>query len=108
MVCRELGFRGEGATATLQSTFGRSLGSSFAMDDVACTGNEARLSDCRHSTSHNCGVAEIAGVRCSPIYQGNAVSFANSRMNEHNLQNENPTWFICQSQDEVTVTSVEN
>merc|ERR1711962_1547749 len=36
-------------------------------DDVACTGNEETLWDCEHSTGHNCGVGEGAGVVCGNI-----------------------------------------
>ena len=35
------------------------------MDDVACTGSEARLRDCSHNTTDNCGGGEGAGVVCS-------------------------------------------
>ena len=38
------------------------------LDNLACTGTEARLVDCGHSSFgvHNCGHAEDAGVRCIP------------------------------------------
>ena len=36
----------------------------FAMDDVRCSGGEARLEDCDHKTEDNCGGSEGAGVVC--------------------------------------------
>ena len=35
------------------------------MDDVQCTGSELYLTRCTHTTNHNCGHSEDAGVRCS-------------------------------------------
>ena len=35
------------------------------MDDVYCTGTESTLISCRHTTNHNCGHYEDAGVRCT-------------------------------------------
>ena len=34
------------------------------MDDVGCTGSEATLFSCTHTTSHSCTHAEDAGVQC--------------------------------------------
>ena len=34
------------------------------MDNVACVGNESRLDDCPHSSTHNCYHFEDAGVIC--------------------------------------------
>ena len=34
------------------------------MDDVGCTGSEASLFSCTHTTSHSCTHAEDAGVQC--------------------------------------------
>ena len=50
--------------ATMKSHFGR-VSSTFKMDDVRCTGNEASLLDCRHNTVDDCGPDEGAGVICS-------------------------------------------
>ena len=36
------------------------------MNDVACTGSEASLFSCSHTTNHNCGHHEDAGVQCVP------------------------------------------
>ena len=35
------------------------------MDDVGCTGLELFLTNCSHTTNHDCGHSEDAGVRCS-------------------------------------------
>ena len=45
--------------------FGQGTGD-IAMDDVQCVGNETALTLCPHTTDHNCGHFEDAGVRCSP------------------------------------------
>ncbi|XP_011408442.2 PREDICTED: deleted in malignant brain tumors 1 protein-like, partial [Amphimedon queenslandica] len=62
VVCRQLGY-GSG-TALTDAYFGQGTGSIF-MDDVACTGYELFLTNCSHTTSHNCRHSEDAGVRCS-------------------------------------------
>ncbi|XP_019850025.1 PREDICTED: deleted in malignant brain tumors 1 protein-like isoform X9 [Amphimedon queenslandica] len=62
VVCRQLGY-GSG-TALTDAYFGQGTGGIF-MDDVACTGYELFLTNCSHTTSHNCGHHEDAGVRCS-------------------------------------------
>lgn len=36
----------------------------IAMDDVSCTGNEADLTQCSYTASHNCGHTEDVGVVC--------------------------------------------
>ena len=35
------------------------------MDDVACDGTEQFLTNCTHTSNHNCGHSEDAGVTCS-------------------------------------------
>ena len=60
--CRMLGY--QYAQATVQSQFG-SVPSTFAMDNVQCTGNETSLLDCPHLTVDDCGSHEGAGVICS-------------------------------------------
>lgn len=45
--------------------FGEGSGNIF-LDEILCTGDEERLSDCHHEAgnSHDCTHAEDAGVRC--------------------------------------------
>ena len=62
VVCRQLGF--DDGTTTVRSEFGL-VPDVFAMDNVRCTGSEARLQDCTYSLTANCGGWEGAGVRCS-------------------------------------------
>ena len=35
------------------------------MDDVHCTGTESTLTSCTHTTNHDCGHSEDAGVICA-------------------------------------------
>ncbi|XP_078579964.1 neurotrypsin-like isoform X3 [Branchiostoma floridae x Branchiostoma japonicum] len=66
VVCRQLGFPRGSLKATNRSAFG-SGGLEFMLDDVACTGEEGSLSDCRHNGwgEHNCRENEAAGVICA-------------------------------------------
>ena len=54
-----------GAIAHMQAAFGQGTGP-IHMDNVACSGTEQRLVDCRHTAGihHNCFHAEDAGVTC--------------------------------------------
>ncbi|XP_019857993.1 PREDICTED: uncharacterized protein LOC109586260 [Amphimedon queenslandica] len=62
VVCRQLGY-GSG-TAFGSAYFGQGSGS-ILMDDVQCVGSESYLTNCTHTTNHNCGHYEDAGVRCA-------------------------------------------
>ena len=46
------------------SNFGSPGTGPILMDDVYCLGTETRLLDCQHTTRHNCGHYEDAGVTC--------------------------------------------
>ena len=37
----------------------------IGVDDVECVGSESNLMDCNHTTDHNCGHFEDAGVTCA-------------------------------------------
>ena len=56
-----------GAQAVSFAAYGQGTGP-ILLDDVACTGTEARLIECRASpiTIHNCVHFEDASVRCQP------------------------------------------
>uniref|UniRef100_A0A1X7VUU2 SRCR domain-containing protein n=1 Tax=Amphimedon queenslandica TaxID=400682 RepID=A0A1X7VUU2_AMPQE len=67
VVCRQLGW-GTSGTALLNAYFGQGDGSingSVVIDHVDCIGSESYLTNCTHTTEHNCNDKEVAGVRCS-------------------------------------------
>jgi len=65
VVCRQLGFPGV-REATVESTYGP-VSPHFAMDQVACFGNETSLSSCYHSEREDCFDNEGAGVICAQV-----------------------------------------
>ena len=66
-VCQQLGY----ANGTFVSTYD-APSSTFALDDVNCTGTERRIADCPHLPwgSHNCSASEGAGFRCATHQEG--------------------------------------
>ncbi|XP_038565808.1 putative DMBT1-like protein [Micropterus salmoides] len=67
VVCRELGC-GAALNATQSAHFGQGTGQIW-LDEVACSGSERSLTECRHGGfgSHDCNHGEDAGVVCSGI-----------------------------------------
>ncbi|XP_066304382.1 fibrinogen C domain-containing protein 1-A-like [Branchiostoma lanceolatum] len=64
VVCRQLGYR-YARPVSSQRSFGRG-GGHIWMDQVACTGNESRLTECPHNGwgDHDCAHDEDASVSC--------------------------------------------
>ena len=63
VVCHQLGLGGA-IVATKKSFFGLA-DQDYALDNVECSGTEDTISDCEHSSTHNCQNNEAAGVICS-------------------------------------------
>ncbi len=65
VVCRQLGFPSAGAEARSRAAFGEGV-DPILLDNLACTGAEARLADCPSNGwgQHNCLHSEDAGVVC--------------------------------------------
>ena len=57
------------ATPITRAGYGRGTGP-VLLDNVACTGRESRLIDCRANPigSHNCDHGEDSGVICAPLF----------------------------------------
>lgn len=65
VVCRQLGFSRLASSAYTGARHGQGTGPIW-MDDVACSGNESQIYDCRQRGwgNHDCTHSKDAGVRC--------------------------------------------
>ena len=65
VICNELGFSGVEKFVDV-SVFGSGSGTVW-LDDLQCTGNEDKLSDCTsdYYGSHNCLIPKDVGLMCS-------------------------------------------
>ena len=72
VVCRQLGYS-RATSANEKAAFGEGSGPIY-YDEVACTGTEARLTDCDHRGigNHDCAHYEDAGVVCDTQGQLNS------------------------------------
>ena len=61
-------------SARRSAFFGRGSGPIF-MDNVRCNGTEQFLTNCTHSTNHNCGYYKDAGVICTCKYNNMCTHF---------------------------------
>ena len=67
-------------TARGNAFFGAGTGL-IALDDVQCNGSELFLTNCMHTTNHNCGHSEDAGVSCDCKCSVLRYSFTRLRSN---------------------------
>ena len=65
------------AESRSRAAFGRGRGRIF-LDDVSCTGEESRLTECRNIGIgvHNCGHSEDAGVVCAGMFSDLEINYS--------------------------------
>ncbi|XP_023931764.1 deleted in malignant brain tumors 1 protein-like [Lingula anatina] len=65
VVCRMLGYNPSNSISFSGAQFGQGTGS-ILMDNVACSGSETSIKDCKHRGwgTHSCDHSKDAGVRC--------------------------------------------
>ncbi|XP_030839945.1 deleted in malignant brain tumors 1 protein-like isoform X2 [Strongylocentrotus purpuratus] len=71
VVCRQLGYSGNVGVARSGAAYGRGSEPIY-LDDIDCSGNESRLTDCsnRGWGNHNCDHFKDAGVYCGDEMEG--------------------------------------
>ncbi|XP_071265026.1 uncharacterized protein [Salvelinus alpinus] len=65
VVCKQLGC-GSAMSSTGSARFGQGT-EQIWMDNIKCSGNENTLTQCSHTTTHDCKHSEDAGVVCSGL-----------------------------------------
>ncbi|CAI5679449.1 unnamed protein product [Oreochromis niloticus] len=95
VVCRQLGC-GRVFSAPTNARFGPGNGPIW-LDDVACTGNESKLSECPHRGfgSHDCGHSEDAGVVCEAASSVRLVNGQNRCSGRVEIFNDGQWGTVC-------------
>uniref|UniRef100_A0A668VSH4 SRCR domain-containing protein n=1 Tax=Oreochromis aureus TaxID=47969 RepID=A0A668VSH4_OREAU len=95
VVCRQLGC-GRVFSAPTNARFGPGNGPIW-LDDVACTGSESKLSECRHEGfgSHNCAHSEDAGVVCEAASSVRLVNGQNRCSGRVEVFNDGQWGTVC-------------
>ncbi|XP_042077558.1 deleted in malignant brain tumors 1 protein [Haplochromis burtoni] len=95
VVCRQLGC-GRVFSAPTNAQFGQGSGPIW-LDDVACSGNESKLSECQHRGfgSHNCGHSEDAGVVCEAASSVRLVNGENRCSGRVEVFNDGQWGTVC-------------
>ena len=83
VACRQLGYP-HALEASGSSRFGPGTGP-IHVDDIACTGTEQSLFECRFSSTHNCAHVEDAGVVCNQ--EGKSTLPIDNNNNKNNNNN---------------------
>ncbi|XP_041479392.1 deleted in malignant brain tumors 1 protein-like [Lytechinus variegatus] len=98
VVCRQLGYRTDGAAATTTASFGQGSGTIY-LDDVECSGIEDRVEDCSRNGwgVHDCFHYEDAGVVCSVPREGDVRLTGGATTNKGRVEiYTNSQWgFVC-------------
>ncbi|KAL3996061.1 deleted in malignant brain tumors 1 protein [Sarotherodon galilaeus] len=95
VVCRQLGC-GRVFSAPTNARFGQGSGPIW-LDDVACIGNESKLSECPHRGFglHNCGHSEDAGVVCEAASSVRLVNGQNRCSGRVEVFNDGQWGTVC-------------
>ena len=82
VVCRQLGFSQLASQARGSAYYGQGSGPIW-IDDVACSGNESHIYDCRHRGwgNNDCTHRRDASVQCSTAYGSANIRLVNGGVN---------------------------